>query len=360
MIVKNESHVIKRCLESVRPYIDHWIIVDTGSTDGTQEVIRSYFKDVPGTLHEREWKDFAHNRSEALSLARNCADYSMIIDADDYMTPLPSSGMPELIEDCYMFNIVDVGLRYPRIQLVSNKLEWFYRGVLHEFITSKEKHNIAHLPWEMIRNHDGARRNDPTTYVKDAQIFLKALEFEDDKFLRTRYTFYLAQSFRDCKQYNDAIKYYQMRSEMGGWQEEVFYSLYQIGKIKEHLGLPDDEILAAYEMATNSYPSRVEAIHAASRYCRIKKKYKQGYEIAIRGLGKTYQNGSLFGEPFVYQVGLLDEFAVNAYWTENYLHCIQSCLQILKTELMRGNDLKRIISNIEYSVKMLSPKIDSN
>ena len=53
MIVKNESHVIRRCLDSVRPFIDSWVIVDTGSTDGTEDIIREHLKDIPGQLHER-------------------------------------------------------------------------------------------------------------------------------------------------------------------------------------------------------------------------------------------------------------------------------------------------------------------
>ncbi len=52
MIVKNEATVIRRCMESVRPIIDYWIIVDTGSTDGTQDVIREHLKDLPGELGE--------------------------------------------------------------------------------------------------------------------------------------------------------------------------------------------------------------------------------------------------------------------------------------------------------------------
>ena len=54
MIVKNESKVIERCLASVLPVIDHWMILDTGSTDGTQEKIREFFNNVgiPGELHE--------------------------------------------------------------------------------------------------------------------------------------------------------------------------------------------------------------------------------------------------------------------------------------------------------------------
>jgi len=39
MIVKNESEVITRCLKSVLPLIDYWVISDTGSTDGTQKII---------------------------------------------------------------------------------------------------------------------------------------------------------------------------------------------------------------------------------------------------------------------------------------------------------------------------------
>ena len=37
MIVKDETHCIERCLESISQYIDYWIICDTGSTDGTQD-----------------------------------------------------------------------------------------------------------------------------------------------------------------------------------------------------------------------------------------------------------------------------------------------------------------------------------
>ena len=64
MIVKDEAHVIERCLSSVLPVIDHWVIVDTGSTDGTQKKIKDFFdrNGVEGTLHESKWVDFGTNR----------------------------------------------------------------------------------------------------------------------------------------------------------------------------------------------------------------------------------------------------------------------------------------------------------
>ena len=71
MIVKNESKVIKRCFDSVKDYIDYWSICDTGSTDGTQDFIKNYFKEanIPGELHQHKWQNFGHNRTLAVQSA---------------------------------------------------------------------------------------------------------------------------------------------------------------------------------------------------------------------------------------------------------------------------------------------------
>jgi cellulose synthase/poly-beta-1,6-N-acetylglucosamine synthase-like glycosyltransferase len=70
MIVKDEKDVIQRCLDSVIPVIDYWVIVDTGSTDGTQEIIKNHMKNIPGELFERPWKNWGATRTEALRLAQ--------------------------------------------------------------------------------------------------------------------------------------------------------------------------------------------------------------------------------------------------------------------------------------------------
>ena len=354
MIVKNEALVIRRCLDSVLPVIDHWIIVDTGSTDGTQDIIRAHMAKLPGMLHERPWVDFAHNRSQSLALAQPYADYSLVIDADDFLEPLDVSTALELSLDCYTMDIIDTPVHYTRKQLVHNRLTWCYRSVLHEFIDCGQEHTVGHLPWRMRRNHDGARRRDANTYVKDAQILLRALDTEQDQFLRSRYTFYLAQSYRDCQQLEAAITHYQERAQMGGWQEEVFVSLYQVAKLKERLGLPDEEVLASYEAASQSSSTRIEALHGASRLCRIKGRYEQGYQLALNGLGKPYPADALFGEPWIYETGLLDELAVNAYWIEKYAESLDACLQIFATEKMSGSDFQRVVGNAKYALQKIA------
>jgi len=106
MIVKNEGPVIARCLASARP-IDYWMIIDTGSTDSTQVRIRTVMADLPGELHERPWRDLAHNRTEALNLARPRGDYILIIDADDVLGFEPNFEIPALEADSYMLRSVD-------------------------------------------------------------------------------------------------------------------------------------------------------------------------------------------------------------------------------------------------------------
>src|SRR5271170_520255 len=87
MIVKNEAAVITRCLDSVRPLIDYVLIEDTGSSDGTQQIIQDYLQrnDLPGEVFEVSWQDFGTNRSLALTRLRETAkiDYALIMDADD-------------------------------------------------------------------------------------------------------------------------------------------------------------------------------------------------------------------------------------------------------------------------------------
>lgn len=353
MIVKDEAPVIRRCLDSVRPLIDHWVIVDTGSSDGTQDIIRGHLKDVPGSLHERPWRDFAHNRSEALSLARPHGDYSLIIDADDALEIPAGFQIPELGADSFIVDIQDGGIRYQRPQLVRNTLPWRYQGVLHEFLTCEEAGPPGHLPVLMHRNHDGARRRDPQTYRKDAAILEAALGCETDAFLISRYTFYLAEAYRDCGEKEKALQHYLERGELGFWQEEVFVSLYAAGQIKEQLGHPEQEVIDAYLRAADALPARAEALHGASRFCRYKGRNEEGYQLARRGLDIPLRTDALFVEPWIYEYGLLDELAVNGYWSGHYRECLDASLKILATGKLSGGDMQRVVANARLASERL-------
>ena len=84
MIVKNEGKIIERLLASVLPIIDSYCICDTGSTDNTVELIKSYFesKNIPGKIVQEPFKNFCHNRNFALISCLGMSDYILLLDAD--------------------------------------------------------------------------------------------------------------------------------------------------------------------------------------------------------------------------------------------------------------------------------------
>ncbi len=359
MIVKNEAEVIRRCLDSVRPIIDRWVIVDTGSTDGTQDIVREHMRDLPGELHERRWQDFAHNRSEALQLARGQCTYTLIIDADDELQIDRHNKLPALAADSYMFQINDASIVYQRLQLVRSALPWRYEGVLHEFLSCDEAASPGSLSEIAIRrNHDGARRKEPMTYKRDAAVLEAALLTEANPFLVARYEFYLAQSYRDCNEPGQSLKHYLARAELGYWQEEVFYSLYSAAQLMEQLGYPEQEILDAYMRAADASPTRAEALCNASRFCRERERYEEGYRIARRGLPIPLPPDALFVEPRVYDVGLLDEFSLNAYWSGHNWDCLDASLRMLAAGKLGTDEAQRIVTNAQFAMEGLQREPD--
>ena len=176
MIVKNESKIITRLLESVCKIIDTYCICDTGSTDNTVFLIEKFFekKNINGKIYHDIWKDFGYNRSLALKHAsQESSDYIFIFDADD--TIEGNIDLSNLVLDCYMLKF-DNG-SYERMCLVKNDGTWYYRGVLHEYICSKSekiptKGSISG-DYYIISGRTSFRNLDPDKYLKDARILEK-------------------------------------------------------------------------------------------------------------------------------------------------------------------------------------------
>ncbi len=80
LIVRDEARCIARCLESVRPWVDRIVVLDTGSSDDTVAIALSCGAEVS----EMVWPDsFAKARNAALALAN--ADWNLVIDADEWI-----------------------------------------------------------------------------------------------------------------------------------------------------------------------------------------------------------------------------------------------------------------------------------
>ena len=362
MIVKNESKVIKRCLDSVKPLIDYVCISDTGSTDNTIEIILQWLKEnkIKGEVNKEEWKNFAYNRSKSLENLRihKNIDYVLTIDADEILNFDDNFNFTtfknNLISDLYDITCKFGNIEYARTSLFKNSKKYYYKGVLHEYLECYDSilsRDVAKGMYN-IPIQDSARNTDIQKYQNDAKLLEDALKNEKDHYLIHRYTFYLAQSYKDCQQNGKAIYWYNKRADLGGWDQEVYWSLYQVARLKEIMGYPEDDIVQSYMRAYEKCPSRIEALHNAIRFCRTHGKNHQAYIIGKYAKSLPVNKSGLFVETWMWDYGLDDEFSISCYWSNHYQEGYKICEELIHK--IPEDQKPRIQQNIDFFKQKLN------
>jgi glycosyltransferase involved in cell wall biosynthesis len=352
MIVRDEGHVITRCLEAVKPFIDSWVIVDTGSVDDTQGKIRQALDQLPGELHEREWHDFGHNRTEALRLAREGADYLLLIDAEDTWEVDDGFEFPLLTADAYYVRMVS-GKSWKLPMLVRASKPWMWRRKKHSPIVCDEPFSTDVLHGaQIVIGNDGARRSTipaKEKYGADAEWFEKEVAAEPGNL---RAMFYLAQSYRDAGDTGKAIMWYERRVVKGGWSEEVYQAYMELAELYTKMGSAWNVIegyyLAAYQLA----PHRAEPLVALSTHYRREKNYATAHLYACAAKELPYPDDLLWVTDSVYQWRALDEYAVTAQRIGKLEEAKAANQRLLM--LVPPREMGRIATNLKWCAKTSS------
>jgi glycosyltransferase involved in cell wall biosynthesis len=351
MIVRDEAHVIERCLRSVRPLISRWSIVDTGSADATPRLIERALSDLPGELHHRPWVDFGHNRSEAMALARGRGDWLLLIDADEELIVEPGFRMPDRMDiQAWRIRQRPAGSEsefyLPRLLRADHP--WHFEGVVHEYLASDRPFEQANLEgltqighFDSARNRQSAREK----YLGDADVLARALANDPGN---ARYQFYLAQSLRDAGELQRALTAYRKRIGMGGWDEEVYCAAFEAARLLERTGASHPEVVAAYLNAWNRRPRRAEPLVELARLHRQRGEHAVAALFAERAVAIPCPNDILFVDYGVYEWRAKDELAVASYWMGQVETARSLAEALLASPALPETERPRIRDNLEH------------
>lgn len=344
MIVKDEAAGIERCLASVRPYIDHWVIHDTGSTDGTPELVRKALEGIPGQLYHSEFKDFSTNRNMALTPALAAADYVLLLDGDETLEgALDKASLADFSYWVYLYQRESA---FRRTMLVPSKYPWQFVGSVHEYITCPTRAVPAMQLKDLKIQHMADPKGD--NYSK-FEMYAPLLEADLQKDpANTRTLFYLGQTYMALNQFDKSAYYYKRRVDAGGWLEEQWYAQLELARLAIKMRKPDSETVDTFLRAYEMRPWRAESLCELCTYLRKQSRHEASYLFSRAGLSITYPSEDiLFIDTAVYRYRMLDEAALAAYYTAHYLEAQDYGHRAVEAD--PGN--KRLRENMEWYMK---------
>lgn len=314
MIVRNEADIILECLRSAEKYIDCFVILDSDSTDNTLQLIDEWRAEtkMPGSVFNFD-EPFRsdHKRTRALQLAKGKADYLLLMDADNLLqeiwkehnekyandeTILKFFEKPfaDLTDPAYYITQKCDDTTYPVIKLLRGDLDWAFEGIIHEYVVG-----AGDNPWtgggpvlpgvimhEAAKGPGQKRDRDNRTYYYDHALIIERELLDNGKkippHLVTRYAFYLAQSYRDCGMVARAIDAYDARSKMTtGYDEEVWYSLYQVARLKQGRGDAPEQVVKAAAACFMARPQRKEGALLLMQLEMAANRFRMAYHVGL-------------------------------------------------------------------------------
>ncbi len=302
---------IIRCLESVAPYIDNWVIYDTGSTDDTIPLIEGFFKasEIPGYVVKGKFVNFEQARNDALRAARQSPydwEYLLLADADMELVVEDRAAFEKLNGASHSLIQRNGGMSYGNIRFIRRGETGAYIGVTHEYLNIPDAGLIEGI-W--YKDHcDGANR--PDKYSRDIRLLETALKADPNN---GRYLYYLASTYSDASYFQKAEEAYLKRINLGGWAEETWSAIYKRAHCFRSMGKEAEfvkELLSAY----NFRPCRAEPLYDLAKFYREKGMNYAALLVLEEGLKIPPTGDMLFVQDYCYHPGMQEEFSIAAFY----------------------------------------------
>jgi glycosyltransferase involved in cell wall biosynthesis len=384
-IVKNESHCILRMLESAAKISDAIVIADTGSTDGTQDLIRKFGQDnnIPTWVFERPFDNFENSRNFGMEKAREVVKelnwnpnecWTWWCDADETLIINNGFTKSQFKNDIYMINTKIGQMKYTRntFARVSKPFKWY--GPVHEYIICEDKNITSGVAENLtvdVKMEGASWKGDISDkYLSHAHTLEKYINNDRSD---PRWIFYTAQSYHDSAQVKNnkeeneerlrrSIKFYKERvSRNDGYAEERYYSQFRIGTIMKTLeepwALTQSELLKAHAID----PLRAEPIKIILDHYLSVGEWNLAY-IYSKFLRTTFHGKNpypkrlLFVDQSLYDWKISESHAAACFYTGRadeakltYIDVVN--LASAERERFSEEDLKKIENNSKFFIK---------
>jgi tetratricopeptide (TPR) repeat protein len=312
MIVKNETETLPSLFASVIPLVSSWLIIDTGSTDGTQDLIQESLSELPGQLLEREWVNFGHNRTELISLMPAECDFALLLDADQVVHfETPETVFDELLanqsDSMFMIPVRERNYEYSMPYLVRRGPSYRYQGATHEFLTAGQ--DFTRVPFQAAWiDHVGNGGSKSDKFERDKKLLEADILAGQDS---SRNHFYLAQTHECLNDMDQAIAHYAVAFQKSGWDEERYMSALRSGRLLKSRGNID----AAQEqffLANEQCPDRSEALFEIIKILETKKLFNLAH-VLLKAPRYGSKDRVMFIETWIDKWGLKVESGVVAW-----------------------------------------------
>ncbi len=311
-IVKDEASRIERCMKTLIDHVDGAVVLDTGSTDNTIDLIYDFFAVAgkPCAVGRGRFETWEQARNDALIFARSSDllwTHLLLVDADMELVAIDPAWRGEILGAPAYETVQKAGtLVYTNARVLSRTSNAVYRGVTHEYLDTPVGGCISGA--HFIDHADGANRTGKA--LRDAALLRGGLEKEPSN---GRYWYYLGQSLQDAGEFKNAIPAYEGALKYSTWDEEKWNA--RVNMAQCYLSLGDRgayyrEILDAF----NERPSRAEALHSLARHFREAGKNYSALVFAEEGLRKPLPPDRLFVNAYPYKTGFKEEYAICGYY----------------------------------------------
>jgi len=327
LMVKNEAHVME---ETLQPFVDagldRFLIFDTGSTDDTISITKHFFEKhnvCNGVILQEPFVDFATSRNRALELAENTfpdGHFMLMLDAEWYI-----HNVDDLLTFCeqhkhdscsaYLVRIMSTHLDFYTARLIRCKTNIRFFGVVHETLNHCTRQKVPQNIFFELKTTRYGKEKSKKRWVRDCQLLLDEYERNPNN---ARTVFYLAQTYACLGDWENACKWYTLRTTMDGWEEENYMALYKLARAYEKAG-DWEKALFYYLEAAKKRPHRAEPlIRLAQHYWDTGDK-ELCYLFAQRAAELPYpQSDILFVEKKLYQFTRHDLLGRSAWYVGKY------------------------------------------